>query len=89
MSTSTILILSAIAIGIVIAVVRQVAKNPSVFFGGLIRNLVVGCIGLLVIDYVGKAIGVHVPLNFATAGVASVLGLPGIAALAVIEKWIL
>ncbi len=70
-------------------VIGWIVKNPAAFFGALLRNTVVGCVGLLVIDYLGKAFGVHVPLNFASAGVASVLGLPGVAALAVLQRWIL
>lgn len=81
------LILGAVVASVLL--IGWIAKNPVVFFGGLLRNTVVGCVGLLVIDYVGKAFGIHVPLNFASAGVASVLGLPGIAALAVLQRWIL
>ena len=81
-----------IVLGVVVAfalVVGWIAKNPVAFFGALLRNTVVGCVGLLVIDYVGKAFGIHVPLNLASAGVASVLGLPGVAALAVLQRWML
>lgn len=77
------------AVVVLVMIVGWIAKNPTAFLGGLLRNTVVGCVGLLVIDYVGKAFGVHVPLNFASAGVASVLGLPGVAALAVLQRWIL
>ncbi len=78
-----------LAILLAVFVIVRVARNPLAFIGGLLRNLVLGCFGLLVIDYVGKTYGFHVPLNFATAGVASVLGIPGIAALAVAQRWIL
>ena len=77
------------AVVALVMIIGWIAKNPAAFFGALLRNTVVGCVGLLVIDYLGKAFGVHVPLNFASAGVASVLGLPGVAALAVLQRWIL
>lgn len=41
------------------------------------------------IDYVGKTIGVHVPLNLESAGVAGILGVPGVAALAILQKWVI
>lgn len=78
-----------LAVVLLLFIILKVAKDPMVFIGGLLRNLVIGCLGLVVIDYIGKSYGFHVPLNFATAGVASVLGLPGIAALAVAQRWIL
>lgn len=73
----------------VIWVAAMIVRDPARFFGALLRNLVVGCVALLVINYLGKAAGIHVPLNLTSAGVAGVLGLPGIAALAVLEKWVL
>ncbi|MHB1629479.1 MAG: pro-sigmaK processing inhibitor BofA family protein [Bacilli bacterium] len=88
MSVSPVLWLGFAVALLLFAIVRA-ARDPAAFFGGLLRNLVVGGFGLAAVDYVGKAYGVHVPLNFATAGVASVLGLPGIAALAVAQRWIL
>lgn len=77
------------AVVVLAMIVGWIAKHPAAVFAALLRNTVVGCVGLLVIDYLGKAFGVHVPLNFASAGVASVLGLPGVAALAVLQRWIL
>lgn len=82
---------AALAIGVIalIWVLRMIARSPLGFLSALLRNLFVGCAALLALDYVGKSFGVHVPLNGYTAGVASVLGVPGIAALAVIQKWII
>lgn len=87
--SSPYLWLALFGLAAIIWVVALVARDPVGFFGALLRNLVVGCVALLVIDYLGKAAGIHVPLNLTSAGVAGVLGLPGIAALAVFEKWIL
>lgn len=78
-----------IAGGLVILLWRAAAKKPTAFLGGLLRNLIVGCVGLLAIDYVGKPFGVHVPLNVATAGVTGLLGLPGVIAIAIAQKWII
>ncbi|MCY0875674.1 MAG: pro-sigmaK processing inhibitor BofA family protein [Firmicutes bacterium] len=82
---------AAIIIGLsaVIWVLRMIARSPLGFLSALLRNLFVGCAALLALDYVGKSFGIHVPLNGYTAGVASVLGVPGVAAMAVIDKWII
>ncbi len=88
MSVSPVMWLGLAAVLLLLVIIRA-AKNPLAFIGGLLRNLVIGGFGLVAVDYVGKAYGFHVPLNFATAGVASVLGLPGVAALAVAQRWIL
>ena len=78
-----------IGAAIVLFIMMQVIRRPLAIVSYLLKNALIGCVGLLVLDYLGKSIHVHVPLNLASAGVASVLGLPGVAALAVIEKWIL
>ncbi|MCI0182644.1 MAG: pro-sigmaK processing inhibitor BofA family protein [Acidibacillus sp.] len=80
-----------IAVGIIalFIVMGRILRNPMSFFGVLLRNLVFGVMGLAVIDYLGKGIGLHVPFNLQTAGVASLLGLPGVAALAVVQHFIL
>lgn len=67
---------------------RMVANRPLAVIGGVFRNLLFGTFGILALDYAGKSIGVHVPLNFATLGVAGVLGVPGVVAAAVINQWI-
>lgn len=74
---------------VTIVIIIQVVRRPSAVVSYLLKNALIGCVGLLVVDYLGKSINLHVPLNIGTASVAGVLGLPGIAALAVIEKWIL
>jgi len=88
--TAWITVVGIIAgVATLIWLLRVIFRDPLRFFGGLLRNLVVGCAALLVLDYAGKSFGFHVPVNGYTAGVASILGIPGIAALAVIQKWII
>ncbi len=74
---------------VILGIIIQVVRRPLAVVSYLLKNLLIGCVGLLVVDYLGKSINLHVPLNIGTASVAGILGLPGIAALAVIEKWIL
>lgn len=80
------LLMGAIA---ALVIIVQVVRRPGAVISYILKNVLIGCVGLLVVDYLGKSINLHVPLNLGTASVAGVLGLPGIAALAVIEKWIL
>jgi inhibitor of the pro-sigma K processing machinery len=84
------LLIVGIVAGAVIAIllVRALLKNPSRFALAVVRNLLQGAIAFVAIDYFGKAAAIHVPINWVSAAVASVLGAPGIAALAVIDKWI-
>ncbi len=89
MLSSKVTLWIALGIIVLLIVVARILRDPISFFGVLLRNLVLGMIGLAAIDYLGKGIGVHVPLNFQTAGVAGLLGLPGVAALAVVQHWIL
>ncbi|PWI57534.1 pro-sigmaK processing inhibitor BofA family protein [Sulfoacidibacillus thermotolerans] len=79
----------ALGILVVLIVAAQILRDPLSFFGVLLRNLSVGLLALAAIDYVGKGMGIHVPLNLQTAGVASVLGVPGVAALAIVQHWLL
>lgn len=87
------LTLTDLAIGVAAAaallfLMRAVANRPLAVVGGLLQNLLFGTFGLLALDYAGKSLGVHVPLNFATLGAVGVLGLPGVVAVAVINQWI-
>ena len=88
MRISVMWVAAAVAIALALFVLRMV-RDPLALVAAVLRNAVVGCVGLLAIDFLGKSAGVHVPLNLASAGVAGVLGLPGVAALAVIHTWIL
>ncbi|MCY0870129.1 MAG: pro-sigmaK processing inhibitor BofA family protein [Firmicutes bacterium] len=84
------LLVVGVAAGAVVAIllVRALLRHPSRIAIAVLRNLLQGAIAFVAIDYFGKAVAIHVPINWVSAAVATVLGAPGIAALAVIDKWI-
>lgn len=58
------------------------------FLGYGVIKLIVGALVLFVINAIGGAFHVHVPINFITAFICGFLGVPGAAALIIIEKYI-
>lgn len=58
------------------------AEKP---FRTALRSMASGGAGLVLLHFFGGKIGLALPLNFFTAFVSLVLGLPGAAAMAVIE----
>jgi inhibitor of the pro-sigma K processing machinery len=58
------------------------------FLGYGAIKLIIGALVLFVINAIGGAFQVHVPINFITAFICGFLGIPGAAALVIIEKYI-
>ena len=83
------LIWAAAGIVLLVVVIYFFMKKPWAMLGGLLRNLLIGGSVLLLTDYLGKTAGLHIPVNAGTVGVTAVLGLPGVVALAAIQKWVL
>jgi inhibitor of the pro-sigma K processing machinery len=52
-------------------------------------KLLIGALFLFFLNVVGIKYGVHIPINFATSAVSGLLGIPGVFALVVIQKWII
>ena len=44
----------------------------------LLFNSILGGIAIIVINLIGKAVGIHISLNLLTAVIAGVLGIPGV-----------
>src|SRR6478736_6925397 len=57
--------------------------------GNLSIKLIIGVLLLFFINIFGVQFGIHIPINFPTAIVSAILGIPGIAALLVINNFIL
>ncbi|WP_050613547.1 pro-sigmaK processing inhibitor BofA family protein [Bacillus testis] len=62
--------------------------KPLRFMGSLAAKLVIGGMFLFFLNAFGSSIGLHVPINVATASVAGILGIPGVLSLAAIQYWI-
>jgi inhibitor of the pro-sigma K processing machinery len=63
--------------------------KPLKILGRFSIKLIVGAVILYIVNIVGGKFGMHIPINPSTTLVSGILGLPGIAALIVIQKWII
>mgnify|MGYP002733150391 CR=1 FL=1 len=80
----------AVAIGLILLLlIAGVPSNPLKQAGKLIVKLVIGAIALFLINAVGGNYGIHIPINVPTTLISGILGMPGIAALIVVQKWII
>ncbi|AZV40774.1 pro-sigmaK processing inhibitor BofA family protein [Peribacillus asahii] len=63
--------------------------KPIRYVGQVIIKLVIGAVFLFFLNTLGNQVGIHVPINFVTSAIAGVLGIPGVAALAAIDYWVI
>jgi inhibitor of the pro-sigma K processing machinery len=74
---------------VVLFFIAKILRDPAYAIMRVLKGFIVGVIALLAINWIGTAIHLHIPLNPVTALIAGLLGIPGIAALLVIQMWIL
>ena len=83
-------VLIAVAVGLILLLlIAGVPRNPLRQTGKLIIRLVIGAVALFVINAAGGTYGIHIPINIPTTFISGILGVPGMAALVVIQKWII
>lgn len=71
-------ILLAYAIGIfILYVIGYLFLVPIKFLVRLTINSLLGGVFILLVNWMGGSFGVHIPLNFFTAVLVGILGLPG------------
>ncbi|RST71111.1 pro-sigmaK processing inhibitor BofA [Siminovitchia acidinfaciens] len=77
-------------IGLIIFLLMAV-KPGSVFkvVGQSFIKLMIGALFLFFLNAIGNQFGLYIPINFVTAAISGLLGLPGVAALSVIQLWII
>jgi inhibitor of the pro-sigma K processing machinery len=63
--------------------------KPIRLLGQGITKLIIGAVFLFFLNTVGNQVGIHVPINLVTSAVAGLLGIPGVAALAAIDYWVI
>ncbi|WP_408893429.1 pro-sigmaK processing inhibitor BofA family protein [Paenibacillus taichungensis] len=63
-------------LGLIIILFRK--RIGLSFFTSLGIHLVLAAVGICVVNYSGWITGTHIPLNPATIGTVSILGLPGV-----------
>ncbi|MCJ7842934.1 pro-sigmaK processing inhibitor BofA family protein [Lederbergia sp. NSJ-179] len=51
-------------------------------------KLLIGALFLFFLNAIGNQFGLAVPINLITSAISGFLGLPGVAALAIIQLWI-
>lgn len=63
--------------------------KPIRLLGQGITKLIIGAVFLFFLNTLGNQVGIHVPINLVTSAVAGLLGIPGVAALAAIDYWVI
>ncbi|MFC4324333.1 pro-sigmaK processing inhibitor BofA family protein [Litchfieldia salsa] len=63
--------------------------KPIRLIGQGIVKIMIGALLLFFLNAFGSTLGLHVPINLATSTVSGLLGIPGLVALIVIERFIL
>jgi inhibitor of the pro-sigma K processing machinery len=63
--------------------------KPLQWIGQGVIKLMIGALLLFFLNAFGTLVNLHIPINLATASVSGFLGIPGLAALAAIEYFIL
>ncbi|GMB10184.1 inhibitor of the pro-sigma K processing machinery [Thermolongibacillus altinsuensis] len=86
--TSTIVILSIIGLIILILLIGVPLRFTRFIGEGIVR-LIIGALFIFLINIVGNSIGLHIPINMITASITGFLGIPGIIALLLVQKYII
>ncbi len=63
--------------------------KPIRLIGQGLVKIMIGALLLFFLNAFGSTLGLHIPINLATSSVSGFLGLPGVVALIVIERFIL
>jgi len=63
--------------------------KPLRFAGQALIKVMIGALFLFFLNAFGNSMGIHVPINPATAAVSGLLGIPGVISLVIIQRYIL
>lgn len=83
------IILSVLGGIIVILLLVGAPMKPIRFIGQGLIKIMIGALLLFFLNAFGTSFNLHVPINLVTSSVSGFLGLPGLLALVVIQKYIL
>lgn len=72
---------------VLIYMIARFMREPGQAIMGMLRGLIVGVVALFVINLIGASFGFHIAINPVTAATTAILGLPGVAALVVMNVW--
>ncbi|WP_379971510.1 pro-sigmaK processing inhibitor BofA family protein [Ectobacillus sp. sgz5001026] len=84
-----ILIISVIVGCILLLLVMGASLKPIRFIGSLFVKVAVGALFLFGLNVIGAQVNFHIPINFMTACISGLLGIPGVAALVIIKLFVL
>ncbi|MDQ0221422.1 pro-sigmaK processing inhibitor BofA [Peribacillus cavernae] len=84
-----IVVVAVIAGLILLLLLVGAPLKPIRFLGQGLIKVVIGAVFLFFLNALGNQAGVHVPINIITASVSGFLGIPGVAALAAIDYWVM
>jgi inhibitor of the pro-sigma K processing machinery len=84
-----IVVISIIGALILLLLLIGTPIKPLRFLGQGIIKILIGALLLFFLNVVGNQFGLQVPINLVTSAISGLLGLPGIAALVVIQMWII
>ncbi len=63
--------------------------KPLRFAGQTLIKVMIGALFLFFLNAFGNSMGIHVPINPATAAISGLLGIPGVISLVIIQMYIL
>lgn len=63
--------------------------KPVRIVGSALVKVMIGALGLFIINSIGTLMGFHIPINLITACISGFLGIPGMAALIAIDQIVL
>ncbi len=82
-------IIGSLSLLIVLLLIFGIPTKPLKLLGQGVIKIVIGALLLFLLNAFGSNFGIHVPINIVTATISGFLGIPGVAALTVIQVWII
>ncbi len=82
-------IIGSLSLLIVLLLIFGTPTKPLKLLGQGVIKIVIGALLLFLLNAFGSNFGIHVPINIVTATISGFLGIPGVAALTVIQVWII
>ena len=84
-----ILVISIIIALIIVILIVGTPFKPLRFLGQGVIKIMIGALFLFFLNAFGNYLGIHVPINITTSAISGFLGIPGVAALVIIQMYIL
>ncbi|WP_078543228.1 pro-sigmaK processing inhibitor BofA family protein [Litchfieldia alkalitelluris] len=84
-----IIVMSIIGGLVLLLLIVGAPIKPIRFVGQGVVKILIGALLLFFLNAFGSTLGIHVPINLVTSTVSGFLGIPGLVALVVIERFIL